>query len=330
MSISKPTVGADKPIVAEIAPGTLAVSKKQSSLTLDAWRRFKRNKAALTGLVFIVIITFMAVFAPLVAPYTYEQQDYGAVTKRPGESKYLLGTDVLGRDILSRLIYGARVSLAVGVVVTSIIIIIGVPVGLIAGYFGGKIDTVLMRIVDVLYAKPNLLFIIIIMTFLKAKFQTSSGGIWGPMKSLNDASGGLLGVFIGLGLVSWLTVSRLVRGQILSLKKKEFVEAARCIGANDSRIIFRHLLPNTLAVIIVAATLGIPAAILAEAGISFIGLGVNPPTPSWGSMISDGVEQLRNYPHILIAPGLALSLTVLAFNFVGDGLRDALDPWMKR
>jgi len=330
MSISKPTVGADKSIVAEIAPSALAVPKKQSSLTLDAWRRFKRNKAAVTGLVFIVIITFMAVFAPLVAPYTYEQQDYGAVTKRPGESQYLLGTDVLGRDILSRLIYGARVSLAVGVVVTSIIVIIGVPVGLIAGYFGGKIDTVLMRIVDVLYAKPNLLFIIIIMTFLKAKFQSSSGGIWGPLKSLNDASGGLLGVFIGLGLVSWLTVSRLVRGQILSLKKKEYVEAAHCIGANDSRIIFRHLLPNTLAVIIVAATLGIPAAILAEAGISFIGLGVNPPTPSWGSMISDGVEQLRNYPHILIAPGLALSLTVLAFNFVGDGLRDALDPWMKR
>jgi oligopeptide transport system permease protein len=330
MSVSKPTIGADKPIVAEVAQGALATPHKQSSLTLDAWRRFRRNKAALAGLVFIVIIAFMAIAAPLVAPYSYEAQDYGAVTKRPGETKYLLGTDALGRDLLSRLIYGARVSLAVGVVVQSIIIVIGVPVGLIAGYFGGKIDTILMRIVDVLYAKPNLLFIIIIMTFLKAKFQTSSGGIWVPLKALNDASGGLLGVFIGLGIVSWLTVSRLVRGQVLSLKKKEYIEAARCIGATDSRIIFRHLLPNTLAVIIVATTLGIPGAILSEAGISFIGLGVNPPTPSWGSMISDGVEQLRNYPHILIAPGLALSLTVLAFNFVGDGLRDALDPWMKR
>ncbi len=329
MSISKSSVSADKPILAEVAQGALAKPTKQTSLTLDAWRRFKRNKAALAGLIFIVILTFVAIAAPWVAPYSYEVQDYGAVTQRPG-GKYLLGTDPLGRDLLSRLIYGARVSLAVGVVVQMIIIAIGVPVGLIAGYFGGKIDTVLMRIVDVLYAKPNLLFIIIIMTFLKAKFQTSSGGIWGPLKSINDSSGGLLGVFIGLGLVSWLTVSRLVRGQVLSLKKKEYIEAARCIGATDSRIIFRHLLPNTLAVIIVAITLGIPGAILSEAGISFIGLGVNPPTPSWGSMISDGVEQLRNYPHILIAPGLALSLTVLAFNFVGDGLRDALDPWMKK
>lgn len=329
VSANKPTIGAEQPIAAEVAQGVIGGRARQTSLTLDAWRRFKRNKAALAGLVFIAILTFVAIAAPLVAPYSYEEQNIRAVTQKPGGA-YLLGTDALGRDLLSRLIYGARVSLAVGVVVQMIIVAIGVPVGLIAGYFGGKIDTILMRIVDVLYAKPNLLFIIIVMTFLKAKFQTASGGIWAPLKSINDATGGLLGVFIGLGLVSWLTVSRLVRGQVLSLKKKEFIEAARCIGATDRQIIGRHLLPNTLAVIIVATTLGIPGAILSEAGISFIGLGVNPPTPSWGSMISDGVEQLRNYPHILIAPGLALSLTVLAFNFVGDGLRDALDPWMKK
>lgn len=323
------SVSTDKPIAVSLSKEAMAASAKQSSLTLDAWRRFKRNKAAVAGLAFIVMLAFVAVFAPLVAPYGYAEQDIRAVTQKPG-GNYILGTDQLGRDLLSRLIYGARVSLLVGVVVQAIIIVIGVPVGLVAGYFGGKIDTFLMRLVDVLYAKPNLLFIIIVMTFLKAKFQTASGGLWAPMKAVNDATGGLLGVFIGLGLVSWLTVSRLVRGQVLSLKKKEYIEAAHCIGATDRQVIFRHLLPNTLAVIIVATTLGIPGAILSEAGISFIGLGVNPPTPSWGSMISDGVDQLRNYPHILIAPGVALSLTVLSFNFVGDGLRDALDPWMKK
>jgi ABC-type dipeptide/oligopeptide/nickel transport system permease subunit len=323
------SVSTEKPIVVGLGSGASVAAAKQSSLTLDAWRRFKRNKAAVAGLVFIVALTLVAIFAPFIAPYHYAELDIRAVTQKPG-GNYLLGTDQLGRDLLSRLIYGARVSLLVGVVVQSIIIIIGVPVGLVAGYFGGKIDTFLMRLVDVLYAKPNLLFIIIVMTFLKAKFQTNTTGVWGVLKSINDATGGLLGVFIGLGLVSWLTVSRLVRGQVLSLKKKEFVEAARCIGATDRQIISRHLLPNTLAVIIVAATLGIPGAILSEAGISFIGLGINPPTPSWGSMISDGVEQIRNYPHILIAPAVALSLTVLSFNFVGDGLRDALDPWMKK
>lgn len=323
------TASTNKTIATGIGRGSASAMKSNNSLYRDAWRRFRRNKAALVGLIFIVILFMVAIAAPLVAPYSYEVQNIRAVTKPPGGG-YLLGTDQVGRDIFSRLIYGARVSLLVGVVVQLIIIVIGVPIGLIAGYFGGKTDTILMRIVDVLYAKPNLLFIIIVMTFLRAKFQTTNSGFFLPLKIFNNATGGLIGVFIGLGLVSWLTVARLVRGQALSLKKKEYIEAARCLGASDRRIIMRHLLPNTLAVIIVAATLGIPSAILTEAGISFIGLGVNPPTPSWGSMISDGVEQLRSYPHILIAPAIALSLTVLSFNFVGDGLRDALDPWMKR
>lgn len=323
------TAGAKKTIAAGVgAAGSIAI-KPPNSLYRDAWRRFRRNKAALAGLIFIILLFVVAIAAPIVAPFSYEEQNIRAVTQKPGGT-YLLGTDVVGRDILSRLIYGARISLLVGVVVQMIIVVIGVPIGLVAGYFGGKIDTVLMRIVDVLYAKPNLLFIIIVMTFLRAKFQTTTSGFFLPLKVFNDATGGLIGVFIGLGLVSWLTVARLVRGQALSLKKKEYIEAARCLGATDSRIIGKHLLPNTLAVIIVAATLGIPGAILTEAGLSFIGLGVNPPNPSWGSMISDGVEQLRSYPHILIAPAVVLSLTVLSFNFVGDGLRDALDPWMKK
>jgi oligopeptide transport system permease protein len=323
------TASTGKTIVAGAGQAAKITAPPSNSLYRDAWRRFRRNKAAVVGLAFIVLIFLLAIFAPIVAPYDFDEQNIRAVTQKPS-STYILGTDQLGRDIFSRLIYGARISLLVGVVVQLIIIVIGVPVGLAAGYFGGKLDTLLMRIVDVLYAKPNLLFIIIVMTFLRAKFQTTTGGFFMPLKLFNNATGGLIGVFIGLGLVSWLTVSRLVRGQVLSLKKKEYVEAARCIGANDGRIIARHLLPNTLAVIIVAAALGIPGAILTEAGISFIGLGVNPPTPSWGSMISDGVEHLRSYPHILIAPAVALSLTVLSFNFVGDGLRDALDPWMKK
>ncbi len=315
--------------IAQVAPEPALAAKPGNSLYRDAWARFRRNKAAVAGLIFIILLFIVAIAAPLIAPYSYDEQNIRAVTKGPSMA-YPLGTDAVGRDILSRIIYGARVSLLVGIVVQLIILLIGVPVGLTAGYFGGKIDTILMRIVDVLYAKPNLLFIIIVMTFLRAKFQTTTGGFLLPLKLFNNATGGLLGVFIGLGLVSWLTVSRLVRGQTLSLKKKEFIEAAHCLGATNTRIITRHLFPNTLAVIIVAATLGIPSAILTEAGISFIGLGVNPPTPSWGSMISEGIEQLRTYPHILIAPAVTLSLTVLSFNFVGDGLRDALDPWMKK
>ncbi len=313
-----------------LAPAAPIIAPKSTSLTQDAWRRFIRNKAALAGLVFIGIIVFSAIFAPFIAPYHYATQDIRATTEGVGSPGHLLGTDRLGRDILSRIIYGTRISLAVGLVVPLLIVLIGVPVGLVAGYKGGWVDTLAMRVVDVFYAIPNLLFIIIFMTYLKAKFQHVSGGWLLPLKNFDAATGGMLGVFLGLGLLSWLTVSRLVRGQVLSLKRKEFVEAAHCMGASSSRIITRHLLPNTLAVVIVAATLGIPAAILGEAGISFIGLGINPPVPSWGLMISEGIADLRSYPYMLISPAVVLSLTVLSFNFIGDGLRDAFDPWMKK
>ncbi len=311
------------------APAAIA-APKSASLSQDAWRRFRRNKAALAGLVFVSIVAFAAITANVVAPYNYATQDIRATTLGPGAPGHILGTDRLGRDILSRLIYGTRISLAVGLVIPLMIVLIGVPVGLVAGYKGGWVDTLLMRIVDVLYAIPNLLFIIIFMTYLKAQFLHVSGGWLLPLKNFDKSTGGMVGVFIGLGIFSWLTVSRLVRGQVLSLKRKEFVEAAQSMGATSGRIITRHLFPNTLAVVIVAATLGIPAAILGEAGISFLGLGINPPVPSWGLMISEGINDLRSYPYMLISPAVLLSLTVLSFNFIGDGLRDALDPWMKK
>jgi oligopeptide transport system permease protein len=205
-----------------------------------------------------------------------------------------------------------------------------VPAGLAAGFFGGKTDTLVMRIVDVLYAMPSLPFVIIIMTFLRGQLSQQHHVLLRSVASFDTRLGGLFGVYIGLGLISWLTVARIVRAQTLSLKRKEFVESARSLGATNRQLMFRHLLPNTIAPIVVAATLGIPGAILYEAGISFIGLGVIPPMPSWGLMISEAIPNLRAYPYMLLFLAVALSLTVLAFNFLGDGLRDALDLWMKR
>lgn len=319
------------PSVAKPLAGAAIIEKQRSSESLwsDAFRRLRRNRVAFASAIFLLVLALVSIFAPIVSPYGYAEQNYSVVTQSPGSS-HLLGTDQLGRDILSRLLFGARISLAVGIVVQIVIVLIGVPAGLIAGFFGGKTDTLIMRAVDVLYAMPSLLFVIIIMTFLRGVLDESNGGVMTTLASLNARLGGLLGVFIGLGLISWLTVARIVRVQTMSLKEKEFIEAARGLGATNRQIMFRHLLPNTIAPIVVATTLGIPGAILYEAGISFIGLGVIPPMPSWGLMISEAIPNLRAYPYMLVAPAVALSLTVLAFNFLGDGLRDALDPWMKR
>ncbi|MFN8537765.1 MAG: ABC transporter permease [Thermomicrobiales bacterium] len=296
-------------------------ARKQRSLWLDAWRRLLRNKAAILALAFISLEVVIALAAPLIAPYGYTERnplDNNATTLTPS-SRHLLGSDSQGRDVLSRVIYGSRVSLTVGFVAEFIILAIGVPLGLLAGFYGRWVDTLLMRFVDVMYAFPDLLFMIILIVFLKAKVPAIR----------SSEIGGVVGILLALAFTSWLTLSRLVRGEVLSLKRREFVEAAEAIGATNKRVMFMHLLPNVLPPIIISATIGIPAAILAEAGLSFIGIGINPPTPSWGQMIAEGLSGLRSVPHIVLAPATALALTVLAFNFLGDGLRDALDPRMK-
>jgi oligopeptide transport system permease protein len=317
-----------------LAPGGADLLERQGKFIGEgywagAFRRLRRNKIAFASAIFIIVITLAAIIVPEIYPRTYAEQNYDAVTAKPSLS-YPMGTDQLGRDVFIRLVFGARISLTVGLVVQAVILIIGVPLGLLAGYKGGKTDTIIMRTVDVLYAMPGLLFIIIIMTYLRGTLDSDPSGVWGVIADIDAKTGGLIGVYLGLGLIGWLTVSRIVRANTLSLKQREFSEAARSIGAGGGRIMFRHLLPNTIAPIVVATTLGIPAAILAEAGISFLGIGVIPPMPSWGLMISDAIPQMRVHPYLLIFPATALSLTVLAFNFLGDGLRDALDPWMRR
>lgn len=295
----------------------------------SAWRQFRRNKLATVSLVFIAFIASVALVVPYLLPQTYASQDLSVSLQGPSW-RHPFGTDALGRDLMTRMIFGARISLTVGIVVQMVILAIGVPMGLAAGYLGGKVDTAIMRLVDVLYAIPNLLFIILIMTFMRGQFGDEPTGFVKILSDLDRKTGGLIGVYLGLGLVSWLTVARIVRANTMSLKEKEYIEAARGLGVPGASIVRRHILPNTIAPIVVAATLGIPGAILYEAGISFLGLGVIPPMPSWGLMISDAIPQMRSHPYMLIFPAIVLSLTVLAFNFIGDGLRDALDPWMKR
>jgi ABC-type dipeptide/oligopeptide/nickel transport system permease subunit len=297
---------------------------------LAAWRRLSRHRLALAGLAAVVGLGLAALLADLLAPYPFTQQDTTSTRQGPSAAHWL-GTDELGRDMLSRVLHGARVSLAVGVLAQTLILLVGVPLGAAAGYFGGWVDTLVSRAIDVLYSFPDLLLIIVVVTSLKAALKADSGGWLALLAGLDAASGGLLGVFVSFALISWLTVARLVRGQVLSLREKEFVEAARAGGAGSGRIVFRHILPNCLAVIVVAATFGIPRAIVVEAALSFIGLGVQPPMTSWGAMILSGANAARaGVPHMILVPAGALALTVLAFNFLGDGLRDALDPWMSQ
>jgi oligopeptide transport system permease protein len=326
--VAEPSVIGATPAV-ERPVGVLTQRVRSTGLWQEALRRLLRSRLATVSAVLLALLVLVAVFAPFVAPYDYTAQDYTALTQPPSRAHWL-GTDDLGRDILSRLIFGARISLAVGLVVQAVILLIGVPAGLIAANFGGKVDTLIMRTVDALYSIPSLLFVIVIMTFLRATLANPSNGFTEALAAVDDQTGGLIGVFIGIGLVNWMPAARLVRGQAVSLKEKEFVEAARGSGASNSRIMLQHLLPNVVPIIVVTATIGIPQAIIYEAGISFLGLGARPPMPSWGLMISEAIPNLRSYPYMLVSPAIALSLTVLAFNFLGDGLRDALDPWMER
>ena len=304
---------------------SLPIYRSQSSQML---RRFAKNRASVISAIFILLLTLTAIFAPLTAPSGYDEVDFTAITQPPS-AEHLFGTDALGRDVLSRLIYGARVSLMVSVMAQLVIVLIGVPVGIISGYSGGWVDIIIQRIVDTLYAFPSLLFIIIVMTYLQGTLQESDSAIATALSAVNDSTGGLLGVLIALGLVFWLTVSRIVRGEVLSIKEKEFVLAARAIGGTHRHLMFRHILPNVMAPVLVAVTFGIPNVIMLEAGLSYLGLGTRPPVPSWGLMIAEGVRNFRSFPHLLIAPGLTLSLTLLAFNYLGDGIREALDPSMR-
>mgnify|MGYP001307080246 FL=1 len=275
-----------------------------SSLWQDAIRRLIQNRAAMIGGITVLILIVLAVFAPWIAPYSYSYQnlDLGA---SPPSAEHLLGTDVLGRDLLSRLLYGARISLLVGFVATGVALVIGVSWGIVAGYFGGRVDSVMMRIVDVLYGLPFIIFIILLMVIF-------GRNIW------------LL--FAAIGAVEWLTMARIVRAQVIGLKNQEFVQAAQVMGVGNLSMFRRHILPNILGPIAVYATLTIPQVMLLEAFLSFLGLGIQPPMSSWGTLIRYGVESMEEHYWLLIYPGLTFTITLFALNFFGDGLRDALDP----
>lgn len=311
---------------------TPTVLRRRRGLWADAVARLLHNRLAVLGAVVVLTLIVLAIFAPLITPKHYADVTFEDNNTSPG-SKYLLGADYLGRDVLSRLIYGARVSLTIGIAGATIATIIGLIYGSISAYYGGKVDNLMMRFVDLMYGFPTLLLIILIMVYFRSTF-TGTGEeaslIVRTMRFIDDSVGGMFFIFIGVSITSWMTASRLVRGIVLSLKEKDFILAAHALGNSDRHIMVRHLLPNLLGPIIIAETLNIPTYILIEAFLSFIGLGVNPPMPSWGGMINDGRGAISSYPHLVLFPSLFLSITLMAFNFLGDGLRDALDPRMKR
>lgn len=283
---------------------TLNQLEEGTSLGRDALLRLRKNKAAMIGAAILIFLIVVALLTPWIAPYSYQQQNL-ALGASPPSAAHWLGTDVLGRDQLTRIMYGSRVSLMVGFVATTVALLIGVLWGAIAGFLGGRVDAVLMRIVDVLYALPFTIFIIL----LTVIFGSS-----------------MLLLFLAIGAVEWLTMARIVRGQVLTIKRQEFVEAAVSMGLSRWQIIRRHLIPNVLGPIIVYTTLTIPSVILLESFLSFLGLGIQPPASSWGSLISAGVDTMEEYPWLLLFPAITLSITLFSLNFLGDGLRDALDP----
>jgi len=291
-----------------VAEQTLA-SNRPESLWADAWKRLRRNRAAVLSAAFLAGIGVAAALAgwlPGLQDPTLQDLRLGATPPSPS---HWFGTDELGRDTLARVIHGGRISLMVGLVATFVSLLIGVSWGAVAGYRGGKTDEVMMRFVDILYSLPYIFLVILLLVFF---------------------SRSILMLFVALGLVQWLTMARIVRGQVLSLRQQNFVEAARALGASDAAIIFRHIVPNTLGPVIVYTTLTVPAIILQEAFLSFLGLGVQPPDASWGTLVSDGARVLALFPWLVAFPGAALSVTLLCFNFLGDGLRDALDPQDRR
>lgn len=281
--------------------------QRQRSLWRDAFWRFRRNKLAVTALALVAILVFIALTAGIFFPEGYDHQAYEDSWLFPSR-QHLMGTDPFGRDVLARIMYGARISLAVAVVVNLVALLIGIPLGAASGWFGGVIDYGLSRIVDVMSTFPTLLFAILLMSILGS---------------------GLVNVFIAMSVTAWIATARLMRGQVLSLREQDYTLAARSIGATDWRILWRHMIPNALTPIIVTVTLGIPAAIIAEAGLSFLGVGVNPPMPSWGKMLNEYVPYMQTYGYLSIFPAIMIAITMYAFTLVGDGLRDALDPTLK-
>ncbi|MBI3850903.1 MAG: ABC transporter permease [Verrucomicrobia bacterium] len=298
----------------EVAPPEREAAESATSLWRDAWHRLAKNKIATAGLWFVIVLTLICFLVPLleklpagVRPvglsFSYEQQTLED-RAMPPNAKHWLGTDQLGRDVLSRLLYGGRISLTVGLSATAVSLTIGLLWGALAGYFGGKLDAVMMRIVDILYALPLAVFVILLMVFVGRSIFL---------------------LFFAIGAVEWLTMARIVRGQVMSLKKQEFIEAAIALGLRKRRIILRHIIPNVLGPVIVYATLTVPGVMLLEAFLSFLGLGVQPPMSSWGSLIKEGADWMEDSPWILISTGAVFSMTLFSLNFLGDGLRDALD-----
>ncbi|HMP83075.1 MAG TPA: ABC transporter permease subunit [Verrucomicrobiota bacterium] len=273
------------------------------SLGRDAWLRLRKNKMAVGGAIFILALALASFLSPFIAPHSYETQNL-ALGATPPSAQHWLGTDDLGRDLFSRILYGGRISLSVGLAATVVAVLIGVLYGTISGYIGGRVDMVMMRIVDILFSLPFIIFVILLMV------------IYGR---------NIILLFMAIGAVEWLDMARIVRGQVLSLKKQEFIEAARALGLRKRRIILRHMIPNVLGIVIIYSTLIVPRVMLLEAFLSFLGFGVQPPMSSWGTLINEGARSMEEYPWLLIFPGLFFSTTLFSLNFLGDGLRDALD-----
>ena len=328
-----------------VSEAVVPVRRRTASLWADALYRLTRNKASVFGGSLVILLVLTAVFAAQLSPYSYSDQDREQTDAVPSwmtalfptikpyaklSGQFPLGADYVGRDLLSRLIYGAQISLSVALAGPLIALFVGTVYGLISGFFSGRVDNLMMRLVDIMYAFPTMLLIILMMAFFRSAFSESEPGTFAYlMNAIDRRFGGMLFIFVGIGITAWMGTARLARGQVLSLREQEFTLAARAMGAGNGRIIFRHLLPNVLGPLVITVTLAIPGYIATEAFLSFIGLGVNPPTPSWGSMIADGAQAIRTYPHQAILPALALSITMFAFNFLGDGLRDALDPRLR-
>jgi oligopeptide transport system permease protein len=332
--------------VADLTDGDETLVREERSLWAESLIRLRRNRVAMVSGLFLLLLIGVALGANVISPYTYAEQDLVANNAVPAwmislmpegaenyarvSDKFLLGADSLGRDILSRTIHGTRVSLMVAFVAAAVSLVFGTVYGMVSGYLGGRVDDFMMRLVDFLYAFPVLIVVILLQTYFKALARRGSEGLGGVLVGINDTMGGLFFLFIAIGLLNWLGLARIARGQVLSYKRKEFVEAAHAVGASGSRIVRKHLFPNILGPLIVYETLQIPGYIFLEAFLSFIGLGVDAPTPSWGIMISEAANGIRTYPGQVLVPAIALSITVLAFNFLGDGLRDAFDPRMKQ